>query len=307
MASSAATAEGQMKRFHAATSQLNEALGKGLLPIVQAVIPLLIKVSLFAQDNAKVIQILAAAVAVFSGGILAANLAMKAYTAIQTAVKVATAAWTAAQWLLNAALNANPIGLITIAIAALVAGIIIAYKKSETFRDIVQAAMRGVQEAVAALGRAFDAVVAAASAAWNWVASHWKLALFAFGPLGAAIGLIALNWDKVSAAAKAAWDVMTSAIDAVSSAIHSVISAVESLISALGRIKVPSIHLPSLGGINPFAYPGAPAVAGYGASSRSSSSSVTVNVYGAIDPEGTARTIRRVLDDHDRRMGRSAG
>jgi hypothetical protein len=76
MASSAATAEGQMKRFHAATSQLNEALGKGLLPIVQAVIPLLIKVSLFAQDNAKVIQILAAAVAVLSGGILAANLAM---------------------------------------------------------------------------------------------------------------------------------------------------------------------------------------------------------------------------------------
>jgi TP901 family phage tail tape measure protein len=43
----------------------------------------------------------------------------------------------AAQIGLNLAMIANPIGIIVIAIAALVAGLIIAYKRSETFRNIV--------------------------------------------------------------------------------------------------------------------------------------------------------------------------
>jgi hypothetical protein len=59
----------------------------------------------------------------------------------------ATKAWAAGQWLLNAALTANPIGLIVVAVAALVAGLIIAYKKSETFRNIVQGALKAVGSA----------------------------------------------------------------------------------------------------------------------------------------------------------------
>ena len=45
---------------------------------------------------------------------------------------------------LNAALSANPIGLVVIAIAALVAGLIYAYQHSATFRAIVQGAMKAV-------------------------------------------------------------------------------------------------------------------------------------------------------------------
>ena len=45
--------------------------------------------------------------------------------------------WTAAQWLLNIALDANPIGLVILAIAALVAGFIFAYQHSEAFRGFV--------------------------------------------------------------------------------------------------------------------------------------------------------------------------
>jgi hypothetical protein len=52
-------------------------------------------------------------------------------------ISTVTKAWTAAQALLNVALTANPIGIVVVAIAALVAGIVIAYKKSETFRNIV--------------------------------------------------------------------------------------------------------------------------------------------------------------------------
>jgi phage-related protein len=54
---------------------------------------------------------------------------------------------------LNLAMEANPIGLVVVAIAALAAGLVYAYKHSETFRNIVN----GV----------FHAVASAASHMWN--------------------------------------------------------------------------------------------------------------------------------------------
>jgi hypothetical protein len=57
--------------------------------------------------------------------------------AAMVASRVATLAGTAAQWLLNVALTANPIGLVVIAIAALAAGVIYAYQHNEKFRQIV--------------------------------------------------------------------------------------------------------------------------------------------------------------------------
>jgi len=66
-----------------------------------------------------------------AGGLLKYLTATKLVTTV-------TKVWAAGQWLLNAALTANPIGLVIVAIAALVAGVIIAYKKSETFRDVVK-------------------------------------------------------------------------------------------------------------------------------------------------------------------------
>ena len=308
MASAANTAQGQMARLKIATGNLNEQLGYILLPILEKLLPMLTQMAIFAQQNSKLIAALAAVVAVLSAGILAANVAIKAYEALQIAVKVATAAWTAAQWLLNAALSANPIGLVVAAIAALAAGLVIAYKKSETFRDIVQGALHAVEAAGRALEQAFKALWDMAKQAFDWIVAHWQVAAFAFGPLGVAIALIAENWDKVAAAARAAGDIMSSVLDAVSSAIHSVIGAVESLISALGRIHVPDIHLPHIPGVN-LAYAGAPAVAGYstGPAPRGAvATGPTFNIYGAVDPEGTARAVRRVLMQSDRRMGRSS-
>jgi len=58
-----------------------------------------------------------------------------AHSAATKAIALATGIWTGAQWLLNAALTANPIGLVVAGIAALVGGFILAYKKSETFRS----------------------------------------------------------------------------------------------------------------------------------------------------------------------------
>jgi hypothetical protein len=306
-AESAGTAAGQFKIFQVQVGELQESLGAALLPVITALAPVLLQLADLAGKNTKVIEILVVTVAALAAGVLIANAAMKLYAAAQLAVtaaqKVAAGAakaYTIAQWALNVAMEANPIGLVVIALAALAAGIYLAYTRSETFRRIVGAAMDAVAGAVGDVKGAFDQLLNAASRAWNWIADHWKLALFAFGPIGAAVYLIATNFDKIKSAAQAAHD-----------AIWTVIRAIERLIDKLPDIHFPKIpHLP---GLNLAAVGPAPAVAlsssgpvaGHRARAAPGTGAITVNVYGAVDPEGTARAIRRVLERHDRRQGRT--
>lgn len=74
----------------------------------------------------------------------------------------ATRVMTVAQKGLNVAMRANPIGLIVTALILLGTGLVLAYKKSETFRTIVNGALNGVKVA-------FKAVVTAAQAVYTWV------------------------------------------------------------------------------------------------------------------------------------------
>lgn len=304
----ASTAAGSFKVWGAQVQELKESLGSALIPVIQAFMPLLQGATAFVADHTKAVEVLVGIIATLAGGILVANAALKAYEAIQTVVKVATAAWTAAQWLLNAALDANPIGLIIIAIAALAAGIVIAYKKSETFRDIVHAALALVMDAVHALGSAFDALLGAASSAWNWIADHWKLGALALGPLGVAIVLIATHFDELKDAAARAFGAVLTALNSVVDAITGAIGAVKDLIDWLGKIHVPSIHIPnpfsaSLAGVPTVGLRASGAGGAVGAT-VGSAAGTTINVFGAVDPEGTARAIQRVLRAHDRRQGR---
>ena len=304
MAASTETAAGQMKVMQNQTNELQESLGMALLPVIEALLPLFVSFADFASENTTAIKILILAVAGLSAGILIANAAMKAYAAASAIVKAATAAWTAVQWLLNAALNANPIGLIIIALAALAAGIYLAWTRSQTFRNIVTGAFDAVKDAVQAVDRAFDALLNAARSAFNWVTDHWKLALFAFGPIGAAVYLIATNFDRIKSAA-------TDAFNTIKNGVQPVIDAIQRLLEWLGKIKVPKIggtRLPGPLMVAPsFATPGAagPGTMSSGARAASGPGALTINVYGAVDPEGTARAIRRVLDRSDRRQGRT--
>ena len=107
------------------------------------------------------------------------------------AAAAASKAWAAGQWLLNAALSANPIGLVILAIVALVAAIVIAYKRSETFRNIVQAAMRGVQIA-------FGWVLAKVQQLVGWIRGNWpRLLAILTGPIGLAVRFILSRWDSI--------------------------------------------------------------------------------------------------------------
>ena len=63
------------------------------------------------------------------GILVGAFVAMKVVVGIMRAIEIATKLWTGAQWLLNIAMDANPIGLIIIAIAALVGIVALAISK----------------------------------------------------------------------------------------------------------------------------------------------------------------------------------
>lgn len=152
------------------TSGLFAALGELVVKLNEVVVS-------FLDSDEKMAQLketigIATAVVAAAG---TAFLTYKGYLAATTAVEVihtaATTAMTAAhkaaeagatglavaQAGLNAVLKANPIGLVVAALAALAAGLVTAYKTSETFRNAVNSAFASVKKiAQNAIGTVVD-------------------------------------------------------------------------------------------------------------------------------------------------------
>lgn len=82
---------------------------------------------------------------------------------------------TAVQWAWNAAITANPIGIIIVAIAALVAGLVWFFTKTETGRKIFSAAMDGMKIAAQAVADFFTTTLPeAATTAWRWITDKFN-------------------------------------------------------------------------------------------------------------------------------------
>jgi hypothetical protein len=140
----------------------------------------------------------AAAQLLWNGAVVAANFVaataqIAAYLVKQGAVAVATKAWAAAQWLLNIAMDANPIGLIILAVAALVGVIILLWTHSEAFRKFWIAAWNMIKQA---------AVVA-----WNWIKNAAVVVFnFLLNAVKRYISIYVAAWKFVANAAIAAWN-----------------------------------------------------------------------------------------------------
>jgi phage-related protein len=147
------TAEGGLKRFHESTEQLQVALGNALLPALQSVINALMPLFDWLSRNQGLVSTLVPIVAGLGAVVLTIVEAVRVWTAVQTALDVV--------------LNANPIGLIIIAVAALVAGVIYAYNHFAIFHNAVQT----VWEALKAVG--------------SWIMGNWKYIVdILLGPVG---------------------------------------------------------------------------------------------------------------------------
>lgn len=143
----ARTSDGAANSAKIATASLEDQqakLGGLLLPawtgflsfVNTSVIPMFSDLIGWMSENGDTIGLLALTVggAVVTYGLL--TTAMGIYRAFSIASAAATGGLTFAQWALNAALSANPIGLVVTAIAALVAGIIWVATQTTFFQDV---------------------------------------------------------------------------------------------------------------------------------------------------------------------------
>jgi hypothetical protein len=125
-AKSAETTAGKQKILAVRFQELQEQIGAKLLPVMSKLADWGIKTVDWMSKNGKVIKPLAIAVGVLVGGLFLLVKATRAYTAVQAA--------------LNVVMEMNPIGLVVVAIAALVAGLVYRLQEVETFRNIVNGA-----------------------------------------------------------------------------------------------------------------------------------------------------------------------
>ena len=131
------------------------------------------------------------------GGVVAWKAALLATRGVMLAVSAVTKAWAAAQWLLNAAMSANPIGLVVIAIAGLIA----AGAWLVQNWDGIAAWWNDLWDGIAAwAGKKWAAIVGIITGAWDAVVSGIK----GFG--ASLLSGLQSVWDAVGNAAGAAWD-----------------------------------------------------------------------------------------------------
>ena len=147
-AKAANTAAGQMTKLQLTIGETKESIGAAFLPILEALLPKLQQLAKFIQDNSKAVVVLIGVVGGLSAAILALNTAMKVLTAAQIA--------------LNFAMAANPIGIVVVTVAALIASFVALVHK-----------VGGVKNAFAAMGNAiigiFEAVANSVNYAFNLI------------------------------------------------------------------------------------------------------------------------------------------
>jgi len=160
-----------------------------------------LKLFTMSTKNANIAQ------AAMNGTLKLGEVIVALFTGQTTIAQLAQAAWgtvtkalTAAQTALNAVLTANPIGLIIAAIAAVIAIVVVLYKKCDWFRNGVN--------------KILGAVVSAFKKLWEGIKKVWEKIMQSLQPLIDAISgafqegweLIQVIWDAVGPYFTAIWD-----------------------------------------------------------------------------------------------------
>lgn len=133
-AKAADTTAGKQRKLKVQFGELQEQIGAKLLPVFSKLTDAGLKMIDWMSKHETLVKVLAGVIGGLVGTLWLVSKAMAA---------------------VNLVMSLNPIGLVVIAIAALVAGLVYAYQNSETFRKIVKGA--------------FEAVGTAASFMWNGV------------------------------------------------------------------------------------------------------------------------------------------
>ena len=133
-----------------------------------------------ASGAISVIEALSPVIGAVAGAIITYKGAVMLWNAAEKAKNVVMGISTAAQWALNVAMTANPIGIVIVAIGALVGAFIVLWNKSEGFRNfwinlwekvkaIVTSAWEGIKAGFEKIKNGISAVKEKVSTMWNGV------------------------------------------------------------------------------------------------------------------------------------------
>jgi hypothetical protein len=144
------TNSGKMKRLSLAMKETKESIGTALIPVFEKLLPYLQKFADWAEKNPGKI----------------------------TAIAIAFGVLSAAVVIMNAAMALNPVGLIVIAILALIALLVVAYKKFEGFRNVVDTVFgfikKGIGYLVDTFKTQFDIMYGLFKTIFNGIAKQWN-------------------------------------------------------------------------------------------------------------------------------------
>jgi hypothetical protein len=219
----------ESEKMQLAFGEAQESVGKGLLPVLEALTPVITILGRFVEKNTTLVLALAAA-------FIAASIALKIVTA--------------AQLLFNFTLAATPFGLILLGVAATIAAAVLLARNWDSVSRTV--------------GAAFDRIENAARAVFDWIKRNWPLLLgILTGPFGLAAVAIIKNWDKIEEGARALVAAIRGAfegllsymggiVDRVANVVGRIVNAIKAPINAvIGawnqlEFRVPRIQLPSI-------------------------------------------------------------
>lgn len=174
-------------------------------------------------------------------GVVTGFVTLKAAMAISSLISAVTTAWTLyktanegatiAQWLFNAALNANPIVLIVSLIAGLVVAIITLWNTNEDFRNKVIEIWESIKNA---FGTAIEAIKEFFTGLWEKVVSIWKSIK---ETISTAIEAIKITIsEKFNAVKETITDIFTSIKDILSSIWETIKNIIQVAIMFIGEI-----------------------------------------------------------------------
>ena len=184
-----------------AAEAVGYALGDALLPAATKVMSIIASLSIWLAQNQWAAITLAAVIggtlSVVVGGKMVSSIqdaveAFKSLNLVEYAQAAASKVAAAAQWLWNAAMDANPITIVIGAIVALIAIIVLVTMHCKAFRDFWIDSWHLIEHA--------------AEGVFNWLKRNWPLILgILLGPIATAAALIYMHWRQIVSGAEWMW------------------------------------------------------------------------------------------------------
>jgi hypothetical protein len=182
----------QQREMKIAMEGVKIQLGTALMPVIEGFVAVLLKV---VQALSPVLK-----------NSTALYIILGTLTTAYTILKVATLVSTVMQLAFNAALL-----LIPLAVIAIVAGVILLYKKWKWFHDAVDNT-------------------------FSWIKNHWELlAVILVGPIAGAVILIVKNFGKIKSAVTGVWTWIKSTFGKIKGFISGIFTGGGGFVSSIGR------------------------------------------------------------------------